>query len=97
MCINRNSEDMEEEAGIDRDLTALLGRWRRYVSLYLTDQDAANVNWIESFCADMQESLIRLEAEGRLSASADDRGPTGGGPAGFAMFGANPPRWRAWR
>ena len=97
MCVNRNSEDMEEEAGIGRDLTALLGRLRRYVSLYLTDQDAANVNWIESFCADIRESLIRLEADGRLPFSTDDRDPAGGGPAGFAMFGANRQRWRAWR
>ena len=92
MCVSRNSEDMEEETGIDRDLTALLGRWRRYVSLYLTDQDAATVNWIESFCTDMRKSLIRLDADGRLPASAGGRGPAGGGPAGVGHVWGEPPK-----
>ena len=72
MCVNRNLEDMEEEAAIDRSLLALLGQWKRYVSLYLSDQDIANMDLIESFCTDMRDSLIRLKMEGKLPADAED-------------------------
>jgi len=70
MCVNRNLEDMEEEAAIDRSLLALLGQWKRYVSLYLSDQDIAKMDLIESFCTDMRNSLIRLKKEDKLPADA---------------------------
>ena len=97
MCGNQKLEDIGEDAAIDRNLIALWRQWRRYVSLFLFDADMPEVDWIDSFCTDMRENLTRLEAEGRLSASADDRGPAGGEPAGFAMFGANPARWKIRR
>jgi hypothetical protein len=70
MCINRQSEDMEEEAAIDEGLLALWSKWKLYVSLYLSDKDMANVDWIESFCSDMRENLKRLKDKGKLPADA---------------------------
>ena len=75
MCVNRML-DMEEEESIDRSLLALLRQWKRYVSLYLSDQDIANMDLIESFCTDMRESLIRLKKAGKLSADAGTPAPS---------------------
>ena len=61
---------MEEEAAIDEGLLALLRQWKRYVTLYLDDEDIAGMDVIETFCTDMRESLNRLKKEGKLPADA---------------------------
>jgi predicted RNA-binding Zn-ribbon protein involved in translation (DUF1610 family) len=71
---------MEEEAAIEESLLALWSKWKRYVSLYLSDKDMANVDWIENFCSDMRESLIRLKKEGKLPADAGNSAPSGANP-----------------
>ena len=70
MCVNRSLEDMEEEAAIDKSLLTLLRQWKRHVSLYLSDEDIASMDLIESFCTDMRNSLFRLKQEGKLPADA---------------------------
>jgi ribosomal protein S27E len=62
--------DMEEEESIDRNLVALWSQWKQYVSLCLSDEDMADVDWIENFCTDMRYCLMRLTEEGKLSVDA---------------------------
>ena len=65
MCGITNHDD-EEQEDINDVLIRLLSLWKLSLSVHLTDEEIATIDWIEECCSLTKDRLVKLKDEGRL-------------------------------